>query len=130
MVDTLLFFYFISQSKENKPKGVIMEALIMGIATAFNILVLFKKAELHRYADAFCDGALLVILSLVFGNTLGGMLVATVASAIISVYFMFNPPDITKMIDHQVSKEDEEEEAEEDTQPRYKLVKPLDMRGL
>ncbi len=105
-----------------------MEALIMGIATAFNILVLFKKAELHRYADAFCDGALLVILSLVFGNTLGGMLVATVASAIISVYFMFNPPDITKMIDHQVSEENEEEE--EDTQPRYKLVKPLDMRGL
>ena len=69
-----------------------MLALIMGIAAAFNILVIFKKVELARYQDAFFDSAFLVILTLIFGSTLGGMMVATVASAIISIYFLFNPP--------------------------------------
>ena len=71
-----------------------MEAIIMGLATAFNILVIFRKIELKRHQDAFFDAALLIMLSLVFGGTLGGMMVATVASAVISIYFLFNEPNI------------------------------------
>jgi len=67
---------------------------VMGIAAAFNILIIFKKIEKGRHQDAFFDGALLVVLSLVFGGSLGGMLVATVASAIISLYFLYNEPKI------------------------------------
>jgi len=69
-------------------------ALIMGIATAFNILVIFKKIELKRIQDALFDLTILTTLSIALSGTLGGMLVATVASAIVSIYFMFNPPKI------------------------------------
>ena len=71
-----------------------MMALIMGIATAFNILIIFKKIEKKRHQDAFFDASLLIILTIVFGGSLGGMMVATVASAIISFYFLFNAPNI------------------------------------
>ena len=71
-----------------------MLAIIMGLATAFNVLIIFRKVEKKRHQDAFFDAGLLVLLSLVFGGSLGGMMVATVASAIISLYFLFNPPNI------------------------------------
>ena len=67
---------------------------IMGLATAFNILIIFKKIEMKRHQDAFFDASLLVILTIVFGGSLGGMMVATVASAIISFYFLFNEPKL------------------------------------
>ncbi len=66
----------------------------MGLATAFNVLIIFRKIEKKRHQDAFFDASLLVLLSLVFEGSLGGMMVATVASAIISLYFLFNPPNI------------------------------------
>jgi len=69
-------------------------SIVMGVAAAFNILIIFKKIEKKRHQDAFFDAGLLVVLSLVFGGSLGGMLVATVASAIISLYFLFNEPNI------------------------------------
>ena len=80
-------------------------AIIMGIATAFNILVIFKKLELQRYSDATFDGIFLVTLTAVMGGSLGGMMVATVASAIISIYFMFYPPTFTKMFNSDDSDE-------------------------
>lgn len=69
-----------------------MEFLIIGIATAFNILIIKIKVEKRRYEDALFDGAILIALSMVFGGTYGGMVVATITSAIISVYFMASPP--------------------------------------
>ncbi len=74
-----------------------MEVLLMGFATGFNVLIIFKKIELKRFQDAFFDSSLLVLLSLVFGGSLGGMMVATIASAVISIYFLFNQPDFTKL---------------------------------
>lgn len=97
-----------------------MEALVMGTATAFNILVIFRKAELHRYQDAFLDASLLIVLSLVFGGSLGGMMVATVASAIISIYFLFNEPNFTFNIDLDDEEENEEEKRKEDIRNLYK----------
>ena len=69
-----------------------MEFLIIGLATAFNVLVIKIKLERLRYEDAAFDAILLILLSLVFGGTYAGMVVATISSAIISVYFMASPP--------------------------------------
>ena len=69
-----------------------MEFLIIGLATAFNILVIKIKLERLRYEDAAFDALLLIALSMVFGGTYAGMVVATISSAIISVYFMASPP--------------------------------------
>ena len=85
-----------------------MEAFIMGLATAFNILIIFRKIEKKRYQDAFFDGSLLVTLTLVFGGSLGGMLVATVASAIISLYFLWNPPKVLNSFIEQTTKDSKE----------------------
>lgn len=68
--------------------------LVMGIATAFNVLVVLKKVELKRYQDAIFDISILVMLGLALQGSLGGMMVATTASAIVSIYFMFNPPKL------------------------------------
>jgi len=89
-------------------------ALIMGFATAFNILVIFKKLELKRYQDAFFDTSFLIILTLVFAGSIAGMMIGTVASAVVSVYFFFNTPkflsfDFKKLYDELNSDEDDDE---------------------
>lgn len=66
--------------------------LIMGLAAAFNILVIKWKIEHERYADAGLDTAILIIFTMVFGGTLGGMVIATVGSAIVSLYLLAFPP--------------------------------------
>ena len=96
-----------------------MEAIIMGMATAFNVLIIFRKIELKRFQDAMFDAGLLIMLSLVFGSTLGGMMVATVASAIISIYFLFNQPNVLKAF----KKEDTDNTDVEDILAKYNLKK-------
>ena len=66
--------------------------LVMGIAAAFNILIIKWKLENSRIGDASLDAAILILLSLVFGGTLGGMVIATVSSAIVSMYLLVFPP--------------------------------------
>jgi len=74
-----------------------MEFLIIGIATAFNFIVLKMKVEQKRYEDATLDFITLVILSFIFGGSYAGMVVATVASAIISVYLYVSPPKLGEL---------------------------------
>jgi cytochrome c oxidase assembly factor CtaG len=82
-----------------------MEAVIIAIAAAFNLLIIKWKVEHHRYQDAVLDTTLLVILSSVFANSLGGMIIATISSFIASIYLLFSPPaflssvDTTELID-------------------------------
>ena len=66
--------------------------LIIGVITAFNMLVLKWKVSNGRYADAALDVVALSILSIFFGHTLGGMVVAMVSSLIISLYLLAFPP--------------------------------------
>lgn len=68
--------------------------LVIGIAVAFNFLVIKAKFEHNRYSDAALDLILLVIISFLFAGSFGGLVVATVASAIISVYLYFYPPKL------------------------------------
>jgi len=69
-----------------------MEFLIIGIATAMNVLVIKWKLEKKRYEDAIFDGGILFGLSYVFGGSYGGLVVATISSAIISIYLIASPP--------------------------------------
>ena len=82
-----------------------MEAVIIGLVTAFNVLVIKWKLEKARYEDAVLDFALLLGLSYVFAGTYAGMVVATITSLVISIYFMISPPVFTtnainKLKDH------------------------------
>jgi len=71
-----------------------MESLIIGIAAAFNLLVIKKKFDHKRWADGILDMILLIILSRMFGETGQGMIIATIGSAIISVALFVNPPKL------------------------------------
>ena len=77
-----------------------MEAVIIAIAAAFNMLIIKSKVEHKRYEDAILDVTILVILSALFASTLGGMIIATISSFIASIYLLFSPPKFLKSIDH------------------------------
>lgn len=66
-------------------------ALIIGLVTAFNLLILLVKFKAGRYGDLAIDVLSLIVLSVMFGNTILGMLIAMVASFSISLYlWIFN----------------------------------------
>jgi len=69
--------------------------IIIGIATAINLIILKWKFEQRRFGDMALDFLALAILSAFFGTTLGGMSVAMVSSLIISIYLLVYPPRYT-----------------------------------
>lgn len=68
--------------------------LIIGAAVAFNMLVIKVKFERARWADGSLDLFLLVLLSFLFMGSYAGLVVSTIASAIISVYLYIFPPKL------------------------------------
>lgn len=73
-----------------------MEFAVIGIAVAFNFLIIKHKFEKQRYADGTLDVILLAVISLLFAGSFGGLVVATIASAIISLFLLFYPPKLPK----------------------------------
>jgi len=74
------------------------DILIMGIATAFNILVIIFKLKLNRKSDAMIDTSLFIVLSYLFSGSIIGLQVAMVASAIISISLFFIKIEIKNLI--------------------------------
>lgn len=72
-----------------------MEVLMIGIVTAINLIILKWKFEQERWGDLVLDVTSLYLLSVMFGHTMSGMVIAMIASAIISTYLYFNPPKWT-----------------------------------
>lgn len=71
---------------------------IIGVAVAFNILIIKVKFERGRFADVTLDFGTLVLLSWLFSGSYGGLVVSTLASAIISLYLLRYPPTIPKAL--------------------------------
>ena len=69
-----------------------MEAAIIGIATAFNFIVIIFKFKRMRYEDACFDITIFAIITWMFAGTISGMSVGMVASAIVSIWLWFDPP--------------------------------------
>jgi hypothetical protein len=67
--------------------------LIFGLATASNLAVIKLKLELYRYVDAMIDATMLVLLAYVFGSTITGLAIATIASSFFSLYLFVSSPD-------------------------------------
>lgn len=68
-----------------------MELLVMAFATAFNLMIIKWKFENKRVMDAILDASILGMLALVFSGSLGGMMIATSSSALISLYLLWSP---------------------------------------
>lgn len=69
-----------------------MELLIMGIATAFDFLILKWKLEHRRYADFSLDLFLLLVIIQLFHGSISGMIIGMIAQVIISFYLLVFPP--------------------------------------
>jgi len=66
--------------------------LVVGLVTALNLIIIKFKFEAGRYGDVALDAMSLVVLSALFGNTLGGFVITMVASLCISIYLFVFPP--------------------------------------
>jgi hypothetical protein len=74
--------------------------IIVGLAVAFNFWIIKVKFERKRYLDALLDLFVLTFISFLFAGSFGGLIVATVASAIISVLLYIFPPKLPKLSDY------------------------------
>jgi hypothetical protein len=70
-----------------------MAIVVFGMFLAGNIAVLKWKLERERYADAALDATILVSLAWIFGGSITGLAIATIASTVISAYLFISPPD-------------------------------------
>ena len=68
-----------------------MEIILIAISTAFNFVIIMHKMRHERVFDGVIDFIAMVILGSVFGGTLGGMTIAMISGALISVYLWFQP---------------------------------------
>jgi len=69
-----------------------METLIIAVAVFLNFGLLKWKAERGRWGDISIDVATLGVLSFLFDDTMGGMVIALVAGALMSIYLLMFPP--------------------------------------
>lgn len=65
-------------------------ALLVGCVTAFNLIILYIKFKRGRYGDMALDVLALSLLATYFGHTLLGIVIAMVASFIISILLLFS----------------------------------------
>lgn len=77
--------------------------LLIGLAVAFNFIVIIRKYRLHRYFDATLDMVILAVICVLFSGTFSALVTGTIASMFVSMYLYFNPVTINSFI-----KEDEE----------------------
>jgi len=72
----------------------VLPILLMGIAVAFNLIVIKMKIERYRYEDAGLDAGMLLLLGWLFSGSIAGLMIGTIASAFISIYLFISPPDM------------------------------------
>lgn len=85
-----------------------MEFILIGIVSAFNLIIIKVKLEKKRYEDAVFDLSLMALLAFLFSGSYGGMVVAMVASLAISIYLLISPPKFTSTL-RKVAEEELEE---------------------
>ena len=60
-----------------------MEFIVIGLAVAFNCIIIKEKFQRGRTEDGTFDLILLVVITLVFSGTYGSLVVGTIASALV-----------------------------------------------
>ena len=67
-----------------------MEVLVIGLATAFNFIVILAKFKQERYIDALIDITIFIAISSMFTGTISGMSVGMVGSMVVSIWLYYN----------------------------------------
>lgn len=69
-----------------------MEYLILGLVVAINFIIIKMKLDKKRWEDAVFDIAVLLIIMALFRGSFAGLIVGSVASLFMSLYFFASPP--------------------------------------
>lgn len=69
-----------------------MEAILVGITVALNIIIILNKFTKKRYEDGIFDTILLALVTFVFMGSYAGLVVGTIASLLVSIYLWARPP--------------------------------------
>lgn len=69
-----------------------MGYLILGLVVAVNFIVVKMKLDRKRWEDALFDVAILFVLMYLFSGSYAGLVVSSIASLVISLYFFVSPP--------------------------------------
>ena len=64
-----------------------------------NFILIKWKVEKNRYEDAILDVTILVVLVSVFSGSMGGTVIASISSFIVSIYLLMSPPNFTSKLD-------------------------------
>ena len=62
-------------------------------------MIIKWKVEKGRYEDAALDVAILVVFVSVFSGSMGGAVIATISSFIVSIYLLASPPNFISKLD-------------------------------
>jgi hypothetical protein len=73
--------------------------IAIGIAVAFNFIIILVKMSRQRFADAALDALFLGGVSYLFSGSFNALTVGTIASAIVSIYLLAFPPKLDKLLD-------------------------------
>lgn len=103
-----------------------MEFILIGIVSAFNLIIIKVKLEKKRYEDAVFDLSLMALLAFLFSGSYGGMVVAMVASLAISTYFLVSPPKFVSMLHKKFSEELDEINRINGSSPKTEKEKKLE----
>ena len=68
--------------------------LIFSIAMFGNIVVIYWKIKRGNAPNALLDFVILAILTYIFGGSTAGLAIATITSALFSIYLFFDPISI------------------------------------
>lgn len=75
-----------------------MEYVLIGIISAFNLVVILHKFKRNRIEDGIFDVLLFILLVMMFNGSYSGMVVGMVASLCVSAYLWFCPPTFFQKI--------------------------------
>lgn len=69
-----------------------MEFLVLGLVVAVNFIVVKLKLDRKRWEDALFDVLTMATVMMLFSGSYAGLVVGSVASLFISLYFFISPP--------------------------------------
>lgn len=68
-----------------------MTLLLIGLATAFNFIIIVHKFRKSRFADACLDMGIMAVICVLFSGTFSALTVGMIASMAVSFYLLFSP---------------------------------------
>ena len=69
---------------------------ILGVALAFNIIVIIYKLKHKQTLGGVVDLCALSAVALIFSGSFNALVVGTIGSAIVSIYLYVDPPHFSK----------------------------------